>query len=965
MKAAASSSNSSSSGGGGGGGKKKIQQKNFTEKAWDAVVSAPQVAKQYRHQIVETEHLLKALLEDRKGVIHRLVEELGGNSQVLMTSVEKFLQNQPKVSTSSSSSSSSSSAAASDDDELGQVLGRHLEQTMGDAESVRLEMGDDYVSVEHLAAALCEDRKRFGAKAMRECGIPLRSRNQVIQAIRAVRGPAHAKVDSRQAEDGYEALQKYARDLTQEAREGKLDPVIGRDEEIRRCIHILSRRSKNNPVLIGEPGVGKTAVIEALASRIVAQDVPASLQDRQIFALDMGSLLAGAKYRGEFEDRLKGVIDEVKASQGKVILFIDEMHTLVGSGSSEGMSMDAGNLLKPQLARGELRCIGATTLNEYRKYIEKDAALERRFQQVYVDAPSVEDTISILRGLRERYELHHGVTIADSALVEAAVMSDRYISDRFLPDKAIDLMDEAAAGLKMEITSKPQALDEITRKVMQLEMERLSLEREGGGSGSGSKRKSVERNRLEAIESELKQLKGRESELESQWLAEKGLLEEVQNLKEEIDKVQIEIAQAERDYDLNKAAELKYGTLLNLQKDLESAELRVADTAEENDHKSSLLREEVTANDICDVISKWTGIPVNKLQQNEREKLLVLGDELHERVIGQDEAVQAVADAIQRSRAGLADPRRPTASFFFMGPTGVGKTELAKALASLMFNSEDSLVRIDMSEYMEKHTVSRLIGAPPGYVGHEEGGQLTEAIRRRPYSVVLFDEMEKAHAEVFNLLLQVLDDGRITDSQGRLVDFKNCVIIMTSNVGSSHILEDIHNQEFSGADGTSDGEGEEEAAERRERRKEMMMESVHQHFRPEFINRVDDFIVFEPLTESQIERVVHLQLERLRKRLRDRKITIELSPEALQYLAQKSYDPVFGARPVKRVMRQLIENPLAKLLLKGTFEDDSKIDVRVEKGSSEREARLVFEPASSSSAQEASSSLPLAAAAAD
>merc|ERR1711959_417585 len=780
------------SGSGEGGNKKRISQKDFTEKAWEAVVMAPQVAKDNRHQVVETEHLLQALLSDRKGLIHRVVAEAGGDSQRLSQLTEAFLKEQPTVAASSRANDSDS------DEQLGQVLGRHLEQSMAEAEEIRTDMGDDYVSVEHLVIALAQDKKRFGEKAFREAlGTQTQNKNKnetkklLIAAVRKVRGKAHAKVDSRQAEETYEALEKYGRDLTQEARDGKLDPVIGRDEEIRRCIHILSRRSKNNPVLIGEPGVGKTAVIEALAQRVVAQDVPASLQDRQIFSLDMGSLVAGAKYRGEFEDRLKGVIDEVKASEGKIILFIDEMHTLVGSGSSEGSSMDAGNLLKPQLARGELRCIGATTLQEYRKYIEKDAALERRFQQVYVDAPSVEDTVSILRGLRERYELHHGVRISDSALVEAAVMSDRYISDRFLPDKAIDLMDEAAAGLKMENTSKPQALDEITRKVMQLEMERLSLEREGGGSGSGSKRKSVERNRLEAIESELKQLKGRESELESQWLAEKGLLEEVQTLKEEIDKVQIEIAQAERDYDLNKAAELKYGTLLNLQKDLESAELRVADTAEENDHKSSLLREEVTANDICDVISKWTGIPVNKLQQNEREKLLVLGDELHERVIGQDEAVQAVADAIQRSRAGLADPRRPTASFFFMGPTGVGKTELAKALASLMFNSEDSLVRIDMSEYMEKHTVSRLIGAPPGYVGHEEGGQLTEAIRRRPYSVVLFDEMEKAHSEVFNILLQVLDDGRITDSQGRLVDFKNCVIIMTSNVGSSEILDDF------------------------------------------------------------------------------------------------------------------------------------------------------------------------------
>ena len=911
-----------------GSDKKRIQQKNFTEKAWDAVVEAPEVAKQYKHQIVETEHLLKALLDDRKGLFRRLVEEGGGSAQRLEGSVERFLNQQPRVEGDDA------------DEKLGQVLGKNLERCMAVAEEQRLEMGDSFVSVEHLFLALARDTKRYGYSGLSQSGVSgVSDASKMTQLVRALRGPAHQKVEMRNAEDGYECLAKYARDLTHEAREGKLDPVIGRDEEIRRCVHILSRRSKNNPVLIGEPGVGKTAVIEALAQRVVAGDVPDSLQDRQIFALDMGSLLAGAKFRGEFEDRLKGVIDEVKASDGKVILFVDEMHTLVGSGSSEGASMDAGNLLKPQLARGELRCIGATTLNEYRKYIEKDAALERRFQQVYVDAPSVEDTISILRGLRERYELHHGVRIADGALVEAAVMSDRYISDRFLPDKAIDLMDEAAAGLKMEITSKPQKLDEITRKVMQLEMERLSLQREK------SEGKSAERTRLEAIERQLERLKSQEAELEGRWQTEKGLIEGVQQLKEEIDRTQIEIAQAERDYDLNRAAELKYGTLLSLQGKLEEAEARAAEGGE----GKQLLREEVNADDICTVISKWTGIPVNKLQQSERAKLLRLGDDLHRRVIGQDEAVEAVSDAIQRSRAGLADPRRPTASFFFMGPTGVGKTELAKALAELMFDSEDALVRIDMSEYMEKHTVSRLIGAPPGYVGHEEGGQLTEAIRRRPYSVVLFDEMEKAHSEVFNLLLQVLDDGRITDSQGRLVDFKNCVIIMTSNVGSGHILDDVlENGSFENDGGTRD-------ADRREARKAKMMDSVHQQFRPEFINRVDDFIVFEPLTEVQIRSVVSLQLERLRERLADRKISLDISDEALGYLARRGYDPVFGARPVKRVMRQEVENPLAKLLLRGTFNDGDEVAVCLERrgslgdeegGAEEDEyagARLVFE----------------------
>ena len=926
------------------GNKRRIQQKNFTEKAWEAVVEAPNVAKRYKHQIVETEHLMKTLLDDTKGLTRRLVEQCGGSVETLTGKIDSFLASQPKVAGSS----------GEEEDKLGQVLGRNLERCMAEAEQIRLDMEDSFVSVEHLFLALARDSRRIGQQSLRECGCrDCTSQEKMIAQVREVRGPAHKKVDTRQAEDAYEALQKYARDLTHEASEGKLDPVIGRDEEIRRCVHILSRRSKNNPVLIGEPGVGKTAVIEALAQRVVAGDVPASLQDRQIFALDMGSLLAGAKYRGEFEDRLKGVIDEVKASEGKVILFVDEMHTLVGSGSSEGSSMDAGNLLKPQLARGELRCIGATTLNEYRKYIEKDAALERRFQQVYVDAPTVEDTISILRGLRERYELHHGVRINDDALVEAAVMSDRYISDRFLPDKAIDLMDEAAAGLKMEITSKPQKLDEITRKVMQLEMERLSLERESGNGGAGgSKRAATERKRVEAIESQLKRLKSQESELEAQWISEKGLIDEVQALKEDIDRTQIEIAQAERDYDLNKAAELKYGTLLQLQKDLESAEARAIDTSRgSKDGRPTLLREEVNAEDICNVISKWTGIPVNRLQQSEREKLLALGDLLHERVIGQNEAVEAVADAIQRSRAGLADPRRPTASFFFMGPTGVGKTELAKALAELMFDSEDALVRIDMSEYMEKHTVSRLIGAPPGYVGHEEGGQLTEAIRRRPYSVVLFDEMEKAHSEVFNLLLQVLDDGRITDSQGRLVDFKNCVIIMTSNVGSHHILEDL--SALGSGNGSNGSPSGAEGAERRAKMKERMMQSVHQHFRPEFINRVDDFIVFEPLTEGQIERVVLLQLERIRERLADRKITIDLSTEALKYLAHKGYDPTFGARPVKRVIRQEIENPLAKLLLRGSVDDGADVNIKLEgmDESSESEEkeftdeRIVFEAA--------------------
>lgn len=696
-------------------------------------------------------------------------------------------------------------------------------------------------------------------------------------------------------------MTKYGRDLTQAARDGKLDPVIGRDDEVRRAIQILSRRTKNNPVLIGEPGVGKTAVAEGLAQRIVSGDVPSSLQGRSLVSLDIGSLIAGAKFRGEFEERLKAVIKEVQDSQGQVILFIDEIHNIVGAGKGEG-AMDAGNLLKPMLARGELRCIGATTLDEYRQYIEKDPALERRFQQVYVDQPTVPDTISILRGLRERYELHHGVKITDSALVEAAQLSDRYIADRFLPDKAIDLVDEAAAKLKMEITSKPSALDEVDRRVLQLEMERLSLQKAAPTDRGAA-------SRLKSLEDELASMKEKQAELNARWEGERDDMTKVQRLREEIDRVNLEIQQAERDYDLNRAAELKYGTVLELQKALKVAE----EELEKAEHSGNrMLHLEVTEDDIASIVAKWTGIPISKLMASDREKLLHLSDELHKRVIGQEEAVDAVADAIQRSRAGLSDPNRPIASFMFLGPTGVGKTELAKALAEYMFNTEASLVRLDMSEYMEKHTVSRLIGAPPGYIGYEEGGQLTEAVRRRPYSVILFDEVEKAHNDVFNVLLQILDDGRVTDSQGRTVNFKNAVIILTSNIGSASILEGMETDPSTV--------------------KDRVTAQVRTHFRPEFINRIDEFIIFQGLKKDQIKHIVQLQAARVQKRLDDKKMKMELTDDAVEHLAEKGYMPQWGARPVKRVVQQELETALAKGILRGDFNEGDTIVVEAPGG---------------------------------
>ncbi len=848
----------------------------FTEKAFAAIARTPDVVKAAQQQQIEPEHLLKALLEE-EGLAASIFSKAGISVQRLRDRTDEFINRQPKV-------SSSDSAV---------YLSKNLDTLLDRAEKERKSFGDDFISIEHILLPYCKD-DRFGKPLYQEMGLDEAKLRNIIQEVRGKQ-----KVTDQSPENRYEALTKYGRDLTELAREGKLDPVIGRDDEIRRTIQILSRRTKNNPVLIGEPGVGKTAIAEGLAQRILSGDVPESLKGRKLIALDMGALIAGAKYRGEFEERLKAVLKEVTESNGKFILFIDEIHTVVGAGATQG-SMDASNLLKPMLARGELRCIGATTLDEYRKYIEKDAALERRFQQVYVDQPNVEDTISILRGLRDRYELHHGVKISDTALVAAATLSNRYISDRFLPDKAIDLVDESAAKLKMEITSQPEALDEINRKVIQLEMECLSLKKE-------TDRESLER--LEKLHKELGDLKEEQTTLKAQWEAEKGVIDNIRKLKESIEQVNVEIQQAERDYDLSKAAELKYGKLTDLQRQLELAE---ANLKEAQTSGRSLLRQEVTEEDIAEIISKWSGIPISKLVESEKEKLLQLEDVLHDRVIGQEEAVTAIADAIQRSRAGLADPNRPIASFIFLGPTGVGKTELAKALAAYLFDTEESMVRIDMSEYMEKHSVSRLVGAPPGYVGYEEGGQLTEAVRRRPYAVILFDEIEKAHPDVFNIMLQILDDGRVTDSQGRTVDFKNSIIIMTSNVGSQYILD------IAGDDS------------KYEEMRDRVMEAMRSSFRPEFLNRIDEIVIFHALRRDELRRIVKLQIKRLEKRLSDRRITLKLSDAALDFIAEVGYDPVYGARPLKRIIQRQLETQIAKGILRGDYADGDTIFVDIE-----------------------------------
>ncbi|NBD18996.1 MAG: ATP-dependent chaperone ClpB [Cyanobacteria bacterium] len=839
----------------------------FTEKTWEAIVRLPDLAKQNQQQQIESEHLLKSLLE-QDGLASSIFSKADVSVQRLRDRADEFIAKQPKISNTGGSV----------------YLGRSLDALFDRADNYRQKLEDEYISIEHLILSFAQD-DRFGKALYKEFGLTEEKLKNVIKEIRGSQ-----KVTDQNPEGKYEALEKYGRDLTEWARQGKLDPVIGRDDEIRRTVQILSRRTKNNPVLIGEPGVGKTAIVEGLAQRIVSRDVPESLRDRKLIALDMGALVAGAKYRGEFEERLKAVLKEVTDAEGHIIMFIDEIHTVVGAGATQG-AMDAGNLLKPMLARGELRCIGATTLDEYRKHIEKDAALERRFQAVYVDEPDVTDTISILRGLKERYEVHHGVKISDRCLVAAAVLSDRYISDRFLPDKAIDLVDESAAKLKMEITSKPEELDEIDRKILQLEMERLSLQKEDD---------TASQERLETLEKELANLKEEQDELNAQWQAEKEVIDQIRSIKETIDQVNLEIQQAERDYDLNRAAELRYGRLTELQRQRQDAENKLEEM-QSSGH--TLLREEVAEADVAEIISKWTGIPISKLMASEKEKLLHLEDELHERVVGQEEAVRAVSEAIQRSRAGLSDPNRPTASFIFLGPTGVGKTELAKALASNLFDTENALVRVDMSEYMEKHAVSRLIGAPPGYVGYEEGGQLTEPIRRRPYSVILFDEIEKAHPDVFNVMLQILDDGRLTDSQGRVVDFKNTIIIMTSNIGSDLILD------VAGDDSRYD-----EMYNR-------VMGAMRDSFRPEFLNRIDEIIIFHALQRDQLRDIVRLQTQYLEDRLSEQKLSLKLSQEALDFLADIGYDPVYGARPLKRAVQRYVETPIAKSLLKGDFSE--------------------------------------------
>src|SRR3954451_8574987 len=847
----------------------------YTEKAQEAIVAAQRLATEAESPVLDAEHLLAALLEDPEGIPAAILSQLNADPTALAAELGAVLSRRARVRGSSLS------------------LDPRARQLIERAEDEAKHLKDEYVSTEHLLLAA----SRAGGDAQRLLEPFGAGPAPILKALTQVRGGQ--RVTSQHPESTYQSLEKYGRDLTADARAGKLDPVIGRDEEIRRVIQILSRRTKNNPVLIGEPGVGKTAIVEGLAQRIVRGDVPEGLKDRTVFALDMGSLLAGAKYRGEFEERLKAVLQEVKAGEERILLFIDELHTVVGAGAAEG-AMDAGNMLKPMLARGELHCIGATTLDEYRRHIEKDAALERRFQPVVVDEPTVEDTISILRGLRERFEVHHGVRIQDAALVAAATLSHRYITDRFLPDKAIDLVDEACAVIRTEIDSMPQELDAITRRVMQLEIEEAALRKESDAASHA---------RLEALRKELADLRAQADVMTAQWEAERQAIKRLQALREELEQVRREIEDAERSYDLNRAAELRHGRLPELERQLHSEESRL----EEKRSHDALLREEVTDDEVAEVVARWTGIPVARLMEGEREKLLHLDEVMHERVVGQDEAVRLVADAVIRARAGIKDPRRPIGSFIFLGPTGVGKTELSRALARALFDSEDNTVRLDMSEYQERHTVSRLMGAPPGYVGYEEGGQLTEAVPRKPYSVGLFDEIEKAHPDVFNTLLQLLDDGRLTDAQGRTVDFRNTVIIMTSNIGSLHLLEGIDNS----------GEIPEDARER-------VMAELRGGFRPEFLNRVDEIVLFKPLTLQEIERIVDLQFAGIRSRLADRRLTLEVTEAARALIAREGYDPVYGARPLRRFIQREVETRIARALIGGQIRDGATVAVDVE-----------------------------------
>ncbi|MER7150037.1 ATP-dependent chaperone ClpB [Streptomyces lydicus] len=862
-----------------------MDMNRLTQKSQEALQEAQTIAGRMDQTEVDGEHLLLALLDQPDGLVPRLFDQAGADTEALRASLMSELSRRPKV---------TGPGAAP-----GQVyVTQRLAKLLDTAEQEAKRLKDEYVSVEHLVLALVDEGSRTAAgRLLKEHGI---TKNGFLSALTRIRG--NQRVTSATPEGAYEALDKYGQDLVAEARSGKKDPVIGRDAEIRRVMQILSRKTKNNPVLIGDPGVGKTAIVEGLAQRIVRGDVPEGLREKTIFSLDMSSLVAGAKYRGEFEERLQAVLSEVKAAEGRILLFVDELHTVVGAGGGAEGAMDAGNMLKPMLARGELHMIGATTLEEYRKHVESDAALERRFQQVIVDEPSVEDTVSILRGLRERLEVFHGVKIQDTALVAAATLSHRYISDRFLPDKAIDLVDEACARLRTEIDSMPAELDEITRRVTRLEIEDAALAKETDAAS---------RKRLEELRRELSDLRAEADAMNAQWEAERQAIRRVQELRQDLEQVRQEAEEAERNYDLNRAAELRYGTLTELERRLAAEEEALA--AKQGDKR--LLREVVTEDEIAEIVAAWTGIPVTRLQEGEREKLLRLDEILTERVIGQDEAVKLVTDAIIRARSGIRDPRRPIGSFIFLGPTGVGKTELAKALAAALFDTEESIVRLDMSEYQERHTVSRLVGAPPGYVGYEEGGQLTEAVRRKPYSVVLFDEVEKAHADVFNTLLQVLDDGRITDAQGRTVDFRNTVVIMTSNIGSAHLLDGV----------TPEGEIKPDA-------RALVMGELQSHFRPEFLNRVDDVVLFKPLGMEQIKRIVELQFNDLRRRLAERRISVELTDQARELIAQQGFDPVYGARPLRRFISHEVETLVGRALIRGDVDDGSTIRVDAQNG---------------------------------